>query len=58
MNKEGVYRVVEQALKQYYEETGILITQINVADYTNTSTEDKRQCLISLETTEKQLYAR
>lgn len=54
MNKAGAYKTIEQAIKQYYEETGVLITEINVVDYINTSTQEKRSCLIALETREYQ----
>ena len=58
MNKLGVYRVLEQAIRQYFEETGVLITNVNTKGFVDVSTEDKRQCVIKLETTEEQIYGR
>lgn len=58
MNKHGLYKTVEQAIKQYYAETGVLLTEIRVIDFQDVSTHDRHQCLIKLSTEEEQTRLR
>lgn len=54
MNKEGVYRVIESAIKQYYRETGVIVTNINIDVLETGLYEDKPDIVLKIGTEEYQ----